>query len=123
MTRPWPPRRPKSSSRARSATTHLTQGGDPLASGDEEEPELVFIDDDEFEAAHRQDDSFEEEDEYAFDDESELEFSFEEDLDEAIALDASDEMDPTVEEADERMAPLFTSQRELRDAIRAGLGR
>jgi hypothetical protein len=94
-------------------TTHLTHGGDAPAPGDEEEPELVLIDDDEFEAAHR--DDFEEEDEYDSDDEAESAFSFEEDLDEAIALDMSDEMDPTVEEADERMAPLFDSQRELPD--------
>ena len=62
-------------------TTHLTQD-DPV----EEEPELVLIDDEEYEAAHRYDETG---DEYG-DDEDEFEFSFEEYLDEAIALDLSD---------------------------------
>jgi hypothetical protein len=94
-------------------TTHLTHDDDPLAG--EEEPELVLIDDEEFEAAHRHhrdEDSFGEDDDDELVGDDELEFSFEEDLDEAIALDVSDEMDPTVEEADERMAPLFLSQRD-----------
>ena len=93
-------------------TTHLTHDDDPLAG--EDEPELVIIDDEEFEAAHRAADSFGEDGDGDEDDDEpvEFEFSFEEDLDEAIALDMSDEMDPTVEEADERMAPLFLSQRD-----------
>ena len=72
-------------------TTHMTHDGGSLAPGDEEEPELVLIDDDEFEAAHR---VGQVDDENLMADEDEPEFSFEDELDEAIALDMSDEMDP-----------------------------
>jgi hypothetical protein len=92
-------------------TTHLTHDDSvPM----EEEPELVIIDDEEYEAAHRDDYADETGDEVEDLDgeDDEFEFSFEEDLDEAIALDLSEEMDPTVEDADDRMAGLFSSQRE-----------
>jgi len=97
-------------------TTHLTHDDSV-----EEEPELVIIDDDEYEAAHRDDYADEAEHSvYGDEDEDELEFSFEDELDEAIALDMSDEMDPTVEDADDRMAALFKSQHDLPSEVIAG---